>query len=372
MIMPEGNPQKIQEKVICFCNTTKVWGGGEKWHYDMAVLLRQQGYRILTITRKGSALQKKFLQAGLDNVALNISNFSLLNPLMKQKLVKLFLKHKVTTLFMNLPSDLKTAGPAAKRASVKQIIYRRGSAIPVKNTPLNKHLYRNVVDLVLVNSEATKRTILENNPSLVEPDKIKVVYNGIDLEAFDKQQVQPEGYPAKAGLVIGNIGRLVHQKGQKQLVEVARILRDKGVDFHLMIGGEGTEKADLEKLISKNELEEKVTLTGFVDDAKSFLKAVDVFALSSHWEGFGYVLAEAMSCSKPVVAFDVSSNPELVSDGETGFLIPYGDVAAFAEKLAELARDPQLAKEMGAKGREKVEKQFRLKHTLQEVVALLK
>ncbi|HKK09276.1 MAG TPA: glycosyltransferase, partial [Bacteroidales bacterium] len=202
--MPEQNPQKIQEKVICFCNTTKVWGGGEKWHYDMAVLLHQRGYRILTITRMGSALQKKYLQAGLDNVALNISNFSLLNPLMKQKLVKLFLKHKVTTLFMNLPSDLKTAGPAAKRAGVKQIVYRRGSAIPVKNTPLNKHLYRNVVDLVLVNSEATKRTGLKNNPSLVEPDKIKVVYNGIDLEAFDKQQVQPEGYPAKAGLVIGN------------------------------------------------------------------------------------------------------------------------------------------------------------------------
>jgi len=144
------------------------------------------------------------------------------------------------------------------------------------------------------------------------------------------------------------------------------------VDFHLMIGGEGTEKADLEKLISKNELEEKVTLTGFVDDAKSFLMAVDVFALSSHWEGFGYVLAEAMACSKPVVAFDVSSNPELVSDGETGFLIPYGDVSAFADKLTELAQNPQLAKEMGAKGREKVERQFRLEHTLQEVVALLK
>lgn len=358
--------------MICFCNTTKVWGGGEKWHYDMAMLLQQQGYHILTITRKGSALQKKYLRAGLDNVELNISNFSLLNPLMKQKLVKLFLKHQVTTLFMNLPSDLKTAGPAARRAGVRQIIYRRGSAIPVKNTPLNKHLYRNVVDQVLVNSEATKATILEKNPSLVHSDKIKVVYNGIDLKAFDKQQVQPEKYPAKAGFVIGNIGRLVHQKGQKQLVEVARILRDKKVDFHMLIGGEGSERDDLEKLVSKNQLEEKITLTGFVDDAKTFLNAVDVFALPSHWEGFGYVLAEAMACSKPVVAFDVSSNPELVSDGETGYLIPYGDVAAFAEKLAELARNPQLAKEMGAKGRGKVEKQFRLEHTLKEVVSLLK
>lgn len=370
--MPEHDSDINQEKVICFCNTTKVWGGGEKWHYDMAVLLKEQGYRILTITRKDSALQKKYQQAGLENISFNISNFSLLNPLMKQKLIKLFLKHQVTTLFMNLPSDLKTAGPAAKRAGVKQIIYRRGSAIPVNNTPLNKHLYRNVVSLVLVNSEATKKTILKKNSSLVPPDKIKVIYNGIDLEAFDKQEVHPEKYPAKAGLVIGNIGRLVHQKGQKQLVEVARILRDKGVDFHLLIGGEGSERADLEKLISKNGLEEKITLTGFVDDAKTFLHALDVFALSSHWEGFGYVLAEAMACSKPVVAFNVSSNPELVSDGNTGYLIPYGDVDAFADKLAWLAQNPQLAKEMGAKGRKKVEKQFRLEHTLKEVVSLLK
>lgn len=370
--MQEYDPNRNQEKVICFCNTTKVWGGGEKWHYDMAVLLHEQGYRILTITRKGSALQKKYQQAGLDNIELNISNFSLLNPLMKQKLVKLFLKHKVTTLFMNLPSDLKTAGPAAKRSGVKQIIYRRGSAIPVKNTPLNKHLYRNVVGQVLVNSVATKKTILEKNPSLVHPGKIKVIYNGIDLEAFDKEQGHPKKYPVKAGFVIGNMGRLVHQKGQKQLVEVARILRDKGVDFHLLIGGEGSERADLEKLISKNQLEEKVTLTGFVADAKSFLSAVDVFALSSYWEGFGYVLAEAMACSKPVVAFNVSSNPELVSNGETGYLIPYGDVSAFADKLAKLAQNPQLSKEMGAKGRVKVEQQFRLELTLKGVVSLLK
>ncbi|MDZ7776494.1 MAG: hypothetical protein U5L09_13250 [Bacteroidales bacterium] len=108
--MQQSSPTAGSAKVVCFCNTTRVWGGGEKWHYEMAVLLRQRGYRILTITRKGSALQKKYLRAGMENIAFNISNFSLLNPLIKNKLKKVFLAHQVTTLIMNLPSDLKTAG----------------------------------------------------------------------------------------------------------------------------------------------------------------------------------------------------------------------------------------------------------------------
>jgi|AntRauTorcE11898_2_1112593.scaffolds.fasta_scaffold00176_19 glycosyltransferase involved in cell wall biosynthesis len=369
--MQQSSPTAGSAKVVCFCNTTRVWGGGEKWHYEMAVLLRQRGYRILTITRKGSALQKKYLRAGMENIAFNISNFSLLNPLIKNKLQKVFTAHQVTTLIMNLPGDLKTAGPAARRAGTGQIIYRRGSAIPVKDTALNRYLYRKVADLVLVNSEATKNTILGNNAHLIPADKIKVIYNGIDLREFDKRPVDREKYPRKAPFVIGNIGRLVPQKGQHLLVEAAAILKKRNIPFRMLIGGEGKEEDSLRKLIQAKGLEEEVTLTGFAEDVKSFMAALDVFALSSYWEGFGYVLAEAMSAAKPVVAFDISSNPELVCDNTTGLLVPQGNVSAFADNLAWLREHPAEAHAMGRAGRKRVEQMFSLETALDKLEQLI-
>ncbi|MDZ7776496.1 MAG: glycosyltransferase family 4 protein [Bacteroidales bacterium] len=139
----------------------------------------------------------------------------------------------------------------------------------------------------------------------------------------------------------------------------------------MIIGGEGKEEDSLRKLIQAKGLEEEVTLTGFVEDVKSFMDAVDVFALSSYWEGFGYVLAEAMSASKPVVAFDISSNPELVSDNTTGLLVPQGNVSAFADNLAWLREHPTEAHAMGRAGRKRVEQMFSLETALDKLEQLI-
>ncbi len=84
----------------------------------------------------------------------------------------------------------------------------------------------------------------------------------------------------------------------------------------------------------------------------------DIFVLSSLWEGFGYVLAEAALCKKPIIAFDCSSNPEVVVDGSTGFLVPVDDVTAFADQVQDLAEHPKKRKEMGEKGFEFARENF--------------
>ncbi len=80
---------------------------------------------------------------------------------------------------MNLSADMKVAGMAAKLAGVKRIIYRHGSAIPTRNSLINRFLFRKVFDKVLANSFETKRTILANNASLIDPSKIRVIYNAL-------------------------------------------------------------------------------------------------------------------------------------------------------------------------------------------------
>jgi glycosyltransferase involved in cell wall biosynthesis len=100
--------------------------------------------------------------------------------------------------------------------------------------------------------------------------------------------------------------------------------------------------------------------TGYRDDVASLLKAIDVVALPSRWEGLSLVLLEAMACRKPIVASRVMGNIDVVVDGVTGFLVPSGEPQALADKLVVLLQDARLCDELGRRGRERVEREFSL------------
>ncbi len=355
--------------VICFVNTTQAWGGGEKWHYDMALLLKNKGYPVFTITLRDSALQKKLLEAGIPNQPFTISNLSLLNPFLRSKLASFFKENAIDVVIMNLPGDLKAAGPAAKSAGVSKIIYRRGSAIPVKNSLLNRYLYRKIIDLVLVNSKATKNTILSKNKKLIPEEKIRVLYNGLHLEHYgckDKPLQQ------NAPIVIGNLGRFVKQKGQHRFVEIAKKLKEKNIPFKIILGGEGELKPAISKKIKSEGLQPYFELPGFITDTRQFMEQIDVFVLTSYWEGFGYVLAEAMACCKPVIGFNVSSNPELIKDGQNGFLIEEGNLDSLAQKIEHLYSNPSEIQKLGKQGRRIAEQDFEISRVRDQLMDILK
>src|SRR6056297_642637 len=167
-------------RVICFFNTNKEWGGGEKWHFDMARRLHDRGQEVILCAYPDSSLYHKALEAEIPVYSFKIKNLSFINFQLINKLRNFFKKKQVTHLLLNLPSDLKTAGRAARAANINHIIYRRGSAIPISNSFSNRYLFKHVVDYLIVNSEETKRTILSNNSNLFDEHKIHVIYNGID------------------------------------------------------------------------------------------------------------------------------------------------------------------------------------------------
>jgi len=354
--------------VICFVNTTQAWGGGEKWHYDMALMLKEKGYPVLTITSQESALQKKLLEANIFNKTFHISNVSFLNPFTRKKLVSYFKENSVDVVIMNLPSDLKTAGAAAKSAGISKIIYRRGSAIPVKNSFLNRYLYRKVIDLVLVNSKATKNTILSKNRKLIPEEKIRVLYNGLHLKNYGcKDKPREQNHP----IVIGNLGRFVKQKGQHRFIEIAKKLKEKNIPFKIILGGEGELKPAISKKIKSEGLQACFELPGFITDTRQFMEQIDVFVLTSYWEGFGYVLAEAMACCKPVIGFNVSSNPELIRDGQNGFLIEDGDTGSLAGKIEYLYSNPAEIQNLGKQGRRMAEQDFEISQVRHQLIHIL-
>jgi len=356
---------------ICFVNSHPSWGGGEKWHLDMALRLQERGFRVVFFVQRGGELEEKVRAHNLPHEPVNINNYSFLNPFKTAGLTRLFRKHSVDAVILNLPSDVKIAGRAARRAGVEKIVYRRGTALPVHNNFFNRNLFRRVVTHIVTNSQETKKLLLERNPRMVDSSKIHVIYNGIDFEAFDRHQAEPAFNHSEETLVLGNAGRFVEQKGHPFLLDVARKLKDKDVSFKLLLAGEGKLRDTIGEQVRREQLDDHVKFTGFISDIKAFMQSIDLFVLTSLWEGFGYVIVEAMASYKPVVAFDISSNPEIIRHGENGYLAPMGDTDAFVERILELHRDPQKREEMGRRARAFAEEHFDIHRTVSEIEAML-
>jgi len=256
-------------------------------------------------------------------------------------------------------------------ARIRNIIYRRGSAIPIRNTFINRYIYKNIITRIIANSLETRRTILHHNQNLFPVEKINIIYNGINIKQFDNLP-KNEYYQRKGNeIVIGNVGRLVIQKGQKYLIDMAILLQQKHIDFRIVIAGDGPLESSLKQMAKDNGVEDRVLFLGFVNNIKAFMECIDIFVLPSLWEGFGYVLVEAMACKKPVVAFNISSNPEIIAENETGYLIEDLNIEAFTLKVETLIEDPALRDSFGQAGRIRVERLFDIAGTENNVEQLL-
>ena len=330
-------------KNICFFNTTQFWGGGEKWHFEAAEMMSATPNNTFFVCDGAGELAKKLATIDVFQFYITASNLSFLNAAKVNKLVQFYQKNKIDIVVFNNSKDLKLGGKAAQKAGVKTIVYRRGIAIEVKKKRLNENLFKNVVTHFIFNSNATKELLEKNYAAIIPTKKSAIIYNAID---FSVQQQNTKNQTPTT-IVIGNAGRLVEQKGQYFLIEIAKKLIEKNLDFKIQIAGEGPLHNELKALIEKENLTDKIELLGFVKDMKSFMEQIDVFVSTALWEGFGFVLAEAMVAKKPVLAFDLSSNPELVKDGENGFLIPPENTKLFAEKLAQLINDTALRNQLG-------------------------
>jgi glycosyltransferase involved in cell wall biosynthesis len=160
------------------------------------------------------------------------------------------------------------------------------------------------------------------------------------------------------------VSSIIPQKGFPDLLEAARLVLAKVPDVHFAFVGEGAYRNQYMQQTREMGLQDRVIWTGLVVDplAEGVYHAADVVCQVSRWhEAFGCSVAEAMSFNKPLVATRVGGIPELVMNGETGFLVTPGDVGSTAERILELLGDRDLRERMGEAGRKAVETNFNLK-----------
>ncbi len=180
--------------------------------------------------------------------------------------------------------------------------------------------------------------------------------------------------------VVLSVGRMDNgdQKGFSRLLDIWQLLaRDEGFknefkQWRLVIVGDGVLKGELEAKIQGLGLE-NVSLKPFTKDIEREYLSASIYAMSSLWEGFGMVLAEASSCALPCVAFDVKTGPsDIISHEKSGFLVADGDLAGFAGRLKILMRDENLRREFGENAKKAVSEKFSKNAVLEKWQALLK
>lgn len=183
-------------------------------------------------------------------------------------------------------------------------------------------------------------------------DKVKVVHCGLE-PGF--HQVAAQATPAAPRLVC--VGRLCEQKGQLLLIEAAHRLADQGLDFELVLAGDGEMRAQIEALIARYGLQAQVRITGWISSAqvREEILAARALVLPSFAEGLPVVIMEAMALRRPVLTTYVAGIPELVRPGENGWLFPAGAVDELAAAMADcLAQPVEVLQRMGEAARQRV------------------
>lgn len=205
-----------------------------------------------------------------------------------------------------------------------------------------------------VSESATQQFIKEKAFS---KRKTLTVYNGIDLTRFTSNEIANEKIRKQYNIsthdfVFINAARLTAAKDQRNLIDAFSYLKMKYRDIKLLIVGEGELYGELKDYINWKKLADNIILAGRHTNIEDFYNASDCFVLSSAWEGFGIVLAEAMACNLPVITTDAGGCDEVVNNKD--FVVPIRNSIALANKMEEIyLMTPEQRKQLGKLNREK-------------------
>ena len=205
----------------------------------------------------------------------------------------------------------------------------------------------------------------------IRPDLCSVVYNAIDdKQVLPISAVLPQVADNK--LIIGSVGSLIKRKANSHLLQaVVRLKKSSAIPFHVVLVGEGPDRAALTALVNELGLHDDVTFAGFQNNPMSWIAAMDIMVLASAREGFSLVTLEAMFLGKPVIISDIVGPNELVTNNLNGLLFPYGDIEKLAASLKMLIESDSLRKQYGAAGRQIALEKFTMQKLIDNIESVI-
>lgn len=227
--------------------------------------------------------------------------------------------------------------------------------------------YKKLCSFISSNSTkiiAISQAVANKYEKLVAKEKMQVVYNGVSEENVVYKTAEKE---SKERIDFLMSGRISTEKGQDEAIRAVALLVEKGYNnLHLTIAGPG-DSTQIETLIGEKNLQEYISLLGMIDNMSCLRKNMDIELVCSVCEGFGRVTVEAMMSSNPVIGSNTGGTPELIKDGENGFLYSKGNIEELAQKMEVFLKHPEKIRTMGRTAYNDSHNRFTRKRNAQEI-----
>lgn len=186
---------------------------------------------------------------------------------------------------------------------------------------------------------------------IAKESKMNIIENGIDFKKFQdcykhREKTRKKYNIKDSDIAIGVVGRISEQKDPITFIKAAKIVNDKYPNTKFVYIGSGDLEEEVIKYAKKENLIDKVIITGWVNNKKEYIPILDIAVLPSKWEGFGLVLVEYMICKKPIVASKVGGILDIIKDNENGLLFNVGSEEELAQKIEYIIENKQKAKEI--------------------------
>jgi L-malate glycosyltransferase len=356
---------------VLHISSARALGGGERHLADLANALALRGHDVHVALAPKSPLREELASIP----ARNIITLPLRNALdvpSAHELSRLVRRLDIEIVHAHMGRDYPLASYATRRAARARLVITRHVLFPLNR--LHSWTLSHVARVIAV-SEAVARAL--QSQRLFAADKISVIPNGIDVRRFDKaaRRLDPAAFRRSLGvtpdrLLAGTIGELNRLKGHEEFLRAASLLAERFPTTDFVIAGEdfsrtGEHRARILKLVSELGLETRVHLTGWLEDVAPLLHALDLFVSASRTESFGLAIVEALASGVSVVATATEGAREILSDAETGLLVPVGDTKQLAGAIARLLEDTRERERLGERGRALAFERFSLEHMVE-------
>ena len=350
-------------------DTAMTWRGGQNQVRYTVMGLRAIGHRAALVAHPEGELLRR-MSEGLDLIPLaprneiDLAAAWRLSRVVKQLRPEIIHAHDPHGVAMAATAlSIAAPNPRPPLVASRRIEFR------IAHNSFSRWKYSQVDCFLAISRAVRDRLVADGIPSR----KVKIVHEGVDVEraaAMPSGNVHAALFLPIGSPVVGNVGALVAQKGQHTLVDAAALVVRDVPDARFVILGEGELRSALEDQIRQKHLERHVFLAGFRADVLELMKDFDVFALSSIQEGMCTSLVDAMAAAKPAVATSVGGVPEVVADGETGFLVAPRDHHALADRIVQLLKDEALRRRMGEAGLARARQLFTVERMVEETAAV--
>ena len=344
------------------------WSGASHYCILLGQQLRGLGHEVLLLTEPGKALDRARL-LGIhidDTIRLNHRNPGLFVHSMK-RFKTIYREFKPDIISAHINEGAWMAGLLARWFAPEATVVRvRTDIDPPKGHFINRFVHNRWTDHIIVSSFLHKHACqkLLDFPA----EGIDVVYGPVDTDVFkpnpkSRAAIRREFEVDERTILIGMVARLDPVKGHEYALQAIKLLDRKQCNFKLVLLGYENERTFswIKQLAAELGLKDLIACFGFRQDLPAVINAFDIGLVSSIGsEANCRVALEMMASGKPVVATTVGVIPEIIADGEDGFLVPPRDPVAMARAMTRLIQNPLLRNKMGLAAREKVGKNFNL------------